>query len=268
MRTIAVTNQKGGSGKTTSAVNLAAALGEKGRRVLVVDLDPQASASAWLGVKDGGKGLLEVFTGEARLEDLVVPTSAEGVDLVPSSAWLANAEKALAGEPGAETVLRRAVARLGNRWDFVLIDCPPALGLLTVSALTAADEVLVPLEASAMALAGLAGLTRTVELVADRLNPGLSIAAVLACRVDGRTNLSKDVVDSLRASLGEKVLKTVVRENVRLREAWSFGQPITVYDGRSAGAEDYRAAAAELLRREPPAVTVTTTRTKSSGSKA
>ena len=267
MRTIAVTNQKGGSGKTTTAVNLAAALGEKGRRVLVVDLDPQASASAWLGVKDGGKGLLEVFTGEARLEDLVVPTSAEGVDLVPSSAWLANAEKALAGEPGAETVLRRAVARLGNRWDFVLIDCPPALGLLTVSALTAADEVLVPLEASAMALAGLAGLTRTVELVADRLNPGLSIAAVLACRVDVRTNLSKDVVDSLRASLGEKVMKTVVRENVRLREAWSFAQPITVYDTRSAGAEDYRAAAAELLRREPPAVT-TTTRTKSSGSKA
>jgi chromosome partitioning protein len=265
VRTIAVTNQKGGSAKTTSAVNLAAALGEKGHRVLVIDLDPQASASAWLGVRDGGKGLLEVFTGEGRLEDIVVQTSAENVDLVPSSAWLANAEKALAGEPGAETVLRRAVARLEDRWDFCLIDCPPALGLLTIAALTAADEVIVPLEVSAMALAGLAGLTRTVELVADRLNPGLSIAAVLACRVDGRTNLSKDVVESLRASLGSKVMKTVVRENVRLREAWSFGQPITVYDPRSAGAEDYRAAAAELLRREPP--TITTSRPKS-GSKA
>lgn len=243
-------------------------MGEKDRRVLVVDLDPQASASAWLGVKDGGKGLLEVFTGESRLESLVVSTCADGVDLVPSSAWLANAEKALAGEPGAETVLRRAVTSLGNRWDFVFIDCPPALGLLTVSALTAADEVLVPLEASAMALAGLAGLTRTVELVADRLNPSLSIAAVLACRVDSRTNLSKDVVDSLRASLGEKVLKTVIRENVRLREAWSFAQPITVYDPRSAGAEDYRAAASELLQREPPSVSVTATRTKSSRIKA
>ncbi len=252
MKTLAITNSKGGSAKTTTAVNLAAALGEKGRRVLVVDLDPQASASAWLGVTDGGRGLLDVFTGEARLENLVVSTSADGVDLVPASAWLANAEKAMAGEPGAETVLRRALGKLEGPWDFILIDCPPSLGLLTVAALTAADEVLVPLEVSTMAMAGLASLRRTVELVADRLNPGLAISAVLACRVDGRTNLSKDVVESIRTSFGEKVLKTVVRENVRLREAWSFAQPITVYDPRSAGSEDYRAVAAELLRRESP----------------
>lgn len=258
MKILAVTNSKGGSAKTTTAVNLAAALGEKGHRVLILDLDPQASASAWLGVKDGGKGLLEVFTDGGRLEDSVVSTPVENVDLVPSSLWLASTEKALAGEPGAEVLLRRALARLPHRWDYVLMDCPPAVGLLTLAALTAADEVLVPVEVSTMAMAGLAALSRTVDTVADRLNPGLEITSILPCRVDTRTNLSRDVVDALRKAFGKKVMETVIRENVRVRESWSFAQPITVYDTRSAGAEDYRAAAAEILRRESPTVTVTT----------
>lgn len=250
MRTFAVTNQKGGSGKTTTAVNLAAALGEKARRVLVLDLDPQASASSWLGIKDGGKGLLEVFSDGRKLADLVQASSAPGVDVVPSSAWLVGVDKAVAGEPGAETILRRALERLPlDRWDFVFVDCPPALGLLSVSALVACREVLVPVEASTLALAGLAALVGTVERVRDRLNPELEVSAILACRVDARTNLSRDVVESLRERFGKLVLETVVRDNVRLAEAPSFGKPITLYDPRSAGAEDYRSVAAELLRR-------------------
>ena len=247
MKTWAVTNQKGGSGKTTSAVNLAAAAGELGRRVLVVDLDPQASASAWLGTPDGGRGLLDVLTEGAALADLVVETPAAGVDLIPSSAWLANVDRALAGEVGAELAFRDAVKALPERWDLVLVDCPPALGLLTVSALAAVREVVVPVETSAMALAGLAALLRTVERVRDRLNPGLAVRAVLPCRVDARTNLARDVVAHLRERFGSLVTETTIRESVRVREAWSFGQPVTTYDPRGAGAEDYRAAARELL---------------------
>ena len=249
MRTIAVTNQKGGSGKTTSAVSLAAALGEKGQKVLLLDLDPQASASSWCGVKDGGKGLLEVFTGNGSLSDIVCETAVPGVSVVPSSSWLMGVERALMGEVGAETILRKAVLRLPKTWDFVLVDCPPALGLLSVSALVAVREVLVPVEASAMALGGLASLLHTVERVRDRLNPDLHISAILVCRVDTRTNLSRDVVERLRSRFGDLVLQAVVRENVRLRESWSFSEPITIYDTKSTGAEDYRAAAEELLTR-------------------
>ena len=248
---VAVMNQKGGAGKTTAAVNLAAALGESGKRVLVVDLDPQASASAWLGVADGGKGLYDAFTENGNLSDLVRETTAPGVDIVPSSSWLVGLEKAMAGEAGAETVLRRKLERLpGGRWDFVFLDCPPSLGFLAVSALVAAQEVLVPVEASVLALSGLAQLLHTVEVVRDRLNPGLAIAHIVACRVDVRTNLSGEVVDRLRARFGDLVLQAVVRENVRLKEAPSFEKPITLYAPTSSGAEDFRAVAAELLKRE------------------
>ena len=249
---IAVTNQKGGSGKTTTTVNLAAALGERGLRVLVVDLDPQASASAWLGVKDGGRGLLDVFTSNVHLSDVVHETTATGVDLVPASYWLASADKALAGEPGAELVFRKALRRLPGRWDYVLVDCPPALGLLTVSALAAVEEVLVPVELSPMALAGVVRLVETVDLVRDRLNPELELAHLLACRVDARTNLARDIVQALRDRFQEKVLDAVIRESVRIREAWGFGQPITLYDPTGAGAEDFLAVAAELVKRHQP----------------
>ena len=249
MKTLAVTNQKGGSGKTTTTVNLSAALGESGHQVLVVDLDPQASASAWLGVKDGRRGLLEVFTDNGNLAALVRETGAGGVDLVPSSTWLAGVEKALAGEVGAELILREAMAELSELWDFILLDCPPSLGLLTVSALCAAREVLVPVEVSSMALAGLAGVIQTVDRVRDRLNPDLAVSEILVCRADARTNLSREVLERLRERFGKLVMNTVVRETVRLREAWSFAQPVTTYDPRGRGAEDYRSAAAELLAR-------------------
>jgi len=250
MRTIAVTNQKGGSGKTTTAVNLAAALAETGRKVLLIDLDPQASASSWLGVADGGKGLFELLVGNGNLVDLVHETAFAGVGLVPGSNWMVGVEKAMAGEVGAETVLRKAIQSLPrNRWDIVLLDCPPSLGLMVVSALVAAQEVVVPVEAHVMALSGLANLLQTVERVKERLNPALAISTILPCRVDARKNLSKEVVERLRSRFGRLVPPTVIRENVRLAEAPSFEQPITAYSPDSSGAVDYRAAAGELLKR-------------------
>ena len=249
MSVLAVTNQKGGSGKTTTAVNLAAALGETGIQVLVLDLDPQASASAWFGFTDKSQGLLEVFTKNARLDPLVWTTETRGVKLVPSSAWLAGVDKALAGEIGGELILREALAEISHPWDFILLDCPPNLGLLTISALCAAQEVLVPVEVSSMALAGLVKVMQIVERVRDRLNPSLTVTEILICRADARTNLSREVVARLREHFGTLVMNTMVRETVRLREAWSFSQPVTAYDPRGRGAEDYRAVAVELLER-------------------
>lgn len=249
MRTLAFVNQKGGVGKTTSAVNVAAALAEEGKKVLLLDLDPQGCASAWCGVRDDGKGLLEVLSGNGSLSDLVAVSSIPGVDVVPASEWLSSADRALAGEVGVETMLRKAVHRLPKTWDFLLVDCPPALGLLVVSSLVACREVFVPVEASTMALGGLARLVQTVDRVRERLNPELRLAHILAVRVDSRTNLARDVVDRLRERFGDLVLETVVRESVRFREAWSFGKPITTYDPRGTGAEDYRAVSHELLKR-------------------
>lgn len=249
MRTLAVTNQKGGSGKTTSAVNLAAALGERGKRVLVVDLDPQASASSWLGVRDGGRGLLEVFTEGGKLAPLVQESTAPGVDVVPASTWLVGVEALEAGQAQAGPTFRRALAALPDRWDFVLVDCPPSLGSLSLAALTACREVLVTVEATSLALAGLAALLQTVERVRDHLNPELAVSAILVCRYSTRRNLSRDVVDRLRESFGPLVLESVVRDSARLAEAWSFSKPVTLYAPTSPGAEDYRAAAAEMLKK-------------------
>lgn len=249
-RTLAVLNQKGGSGKTTTTVSLAAGLGERGRKVLVVDLDPQASASSWLGIRDGGRGLLDAFTGNGNLADLVHLTDISGVSVVPSSEWLVSAERALAAEVGAETILRKKLERLPDSWDYVLLDCPPSLGLLAVNALAAAHEVLVPVEAHVMALAGLAQLLRTVGVVKERLSPHLVVSGILACRVDGRTRHAQDVVEKLRERFGPLVFRTIIRENVKLAEAPSFHKPITLYDSSSAGAQDYRALAGEVMRQE------------------
>ncbi len=252
-RLIACVNQKGGSGKTTTSVNLAAALGEKGRKVLLIDLDPQASATNWLGITEGGRGLLDVFIDKGNIFDLVTQTSAPGVEIVPSSPWLVGVEKSLAGEVGAEIILRtRLHERSLERWDYVLIDCAPTLGVLTVSAMTAAHEILVPVEAHVMALSGLAQLLKTVEVVKERLNPELDISGILACRVDARTRHALEIVEQLRERFGDVFYQTLIRENVRLAEAPSFGQPITQYDSRSAGAKDYRALADEVMSQEKP----------------
>ncbi len=264
MRTIAVVNQKGGTAKSTTAVNLAATLAEKKRRVLLMDLDPQHSATDWLlGVDaDVGKGVFVVIGENGNVSDVAHETPMEGVDLVPSSSWLVGAEKALAGEVGAETILRRKLRSEAGSiaspsgessaggYDYVLFDCPPQLGILTVNALVAADEVLVPVEAHVMALSGLAQLVETVDLVKERLNPDLEITGILACRVDARTRHAGEVVGHLRERFGDVVFSTVIRENVRLAEAPSFREPITTYDPKSAGAEDHRALAREVMLQE------------------
>jgi chromosome partitioning protein len=251
MRTLAIANQKGGSGKTTTTVSLAAALGESGRRVLVIDLDPQHSATSWFGIKDGGKGIYAVFAGNGNFAEIIRPAGVAGVEVAPSSSWLVGVERMLAGEVGAEIILRRSLERLpAGRFDYVLIDCPPTLAILTINALAAARELLVPVESHIMALGGLAHLQQTVALVKERLNPDLAITGILACRVDARTRHAQDVVEQLRSRFGDKVFRTVIRENVRLAECPSFGQPITQYDSRSAGARDYRALAEEVINQE------------------
>jgi chromosome partitioning protein len=250
MRLIAIINQKGGSGKTTTAVNLAAALGRQDRKVVVLDLDPQASASSWLGIKDGGRGLLDVLTDGLGLAGLIQPTSAAGVDVIPSSSWLVGAEKALASEVGAETALHRGLAALEGPWHYILIDCPPALGILATNALVAAREVLVPVECHVMGLGGLARLLQVVEVVKERLNPSIKIAGILACRVDARTRHAHEVVEQLRSRFGPLVYDAMIRENVRLAECPSFCQPIDRYDPFCAGAVDYRKLASEVMKQE------------------
>jgi chromosome partitioning protein len=252
MRVIAVVNQKGGSGKTTTAVNLAAALGERGRRVLVLDLDPQANASAWLGVRDGGSDLLDVLSAEdGDLAQLVRPSSAQGVDLIPASNQLALADRYLAEALGGERILLGLIEGLPHdRWDYVFIDCPPSLGHLTINALGAARELLVPVEASPMAVAGLAGLLRTVTQANKRLNPNLVICGIFACRVDTRTVLARDVVAALRERFPGVALATAVHETVRLREASGQAEPINVYAPASTAAADYRALADEIAGQE------------------
>lgn len=249
MRTLAVTNQKGGSGKTTTAVNVAAALGERGESVLLLDLDPQGSASAWLGVVEPGRGIFDVLTSDGTLADCIQVAAVPNVSIVPSSPWLVGAEKALAGEVGAETLLRSHLRKLPKRWEWIIIDCPPTLGVLALQALVACRELLVPVTTEAMAVAGLASLLQTLERVQDRLNPDLTIAGIVACRVDARTRLAREILERLRERFGTQLCKTVIRESVRLAEAPSHHQPILTYAPESHGAEDYRALAAELVKR-------------------
>jgi len=247
-RVYAVANQKGGVGKTTTAVNLAACLAEAGERALVVDLDPQANATSGLGERANGTSSYDLLDG-APLEELAKPTRFQNLWLVPSKPDLAGAAVELARREDGERFLAESLADAGDGYAFVFLDCPPSLGPLTVNALAAADRVLVPVQAEYYALEGLSQLLRSVDIIKARLNPRLGIAGVLLTMVDGRTRLSAEVDAEVRRHLGELGFRTTVPRSVRLAEAPSHGLPAIAYDRTSAGAEAYWKVAMELVER-------------------
>ncbi|MSQ61977.1 MAG: ParA family protein [Dehalococcoidia bacterium] len=244
-RVIAIVNQKGGVGKTTTAVNLGAAIAELGLRVLLIDLDPQRNATSTLGKGSPSGGIYQALLDDVPASDLIIATSA-GVDLLPATAELAGAEVELVPQMAREYRLRRLLEPLLPSYDFILIDCPPSLGLLTVNALTAAKEVLVPVQCEYLSLEGLSQLTQTLELVRRNLNPDLLLRGLLLTMFDGRTNLSQQVSTEVREHFPQ-TFATVIPRSVRISEAPSFGKTILAYASSSTGARAYRALAGELV---------------------
>lgn len=257
LRVLSVSNQKGGVGKTTTAINLGTALAAVGERVMIIDLDPQGNASTGLGINRVQRKttVYDVVVNEASLADAAVATALPGLDLVPSDANLSGVELELAQAPRRSFRLRDAVARLraqpgGAGYTYVLIDCPPSLNLLTVNAMAAADAVLVPLQCEFFALEGLTQLMRTVELVRGNLNPKLEIQGVVLTMYDKRNRLSEQVAQDVRGHFGDKVYRTMIPRNVRVSEAPSFGQPVLVYDLNCLGSQAYLNLAREVVGRE------------------
>ena len=248
-RIISVASQKGGVGKTTTAINLGACLAQESRRVLIIDVDPQANATSGLGINGNDQKctIYEVLIGHAELAEAVLPTALANLDVAASGQRLSGAEVELVGMMARETRLKQAVSRVREQYDYVLVDSPPSLGLLTVNALTASDSVLIPLQCEYLALEGLTQLIGAIRLVQDHLNPGLRIEGVLLTMYDSRLNLSQQVADEARKFFAERVYRTMIPRNVRLSEAPSFGKPIVLYDPHSTGAESYRDLAREVL---------------------
>lgn len=250
-KVMAIINQKGGVGKSTTAINLSAALGELGKQVLLVDLDPQGNSSSGLGIEKSQvhNCVYDVLLNDVAIEDVIIPDVGEGLDLVPATINLAGAEVELVSEMARENRLKDAVGSLRGKYDYVFIDCPPSLGLLTVNALVAADKLLIPIQCEFYALEGVTKLLDSMKRVKTRLNPTLDIFGVLLTMYDGRTTLSRQVVEEVRSYFGKTVFTTLIPRTVKLSEAPSFGQPITQYDPSGKGAQSYVNLAKEVVQR-------------------
>lgn len=251
-RVIAIANQKGGVGKTTTSINLSACLAEKGKKVLVIDTDPQGNTTSGLGIdkNDLDNTVYELILGECSIYDCIVKDAIPNVSVLPSNVNLAAAEIELIGVDKKEFILKNEVDFVKDDYDFIIIDCPPSLNLLTINAMTTADSVLVPIQCEFYALEGLSQLIHTVNLIKERLNPDLEMEGVVFTMYDSRTNLSSQVVENVKSHLNQRVFETVIPRNIRLAEAPSYGMPINMYDAKSAGAEAYMSLAGEILNRK------------------
>ena len=250
-RIIAITNLKGGVGKTTTAINLSACLAEAGQRVLAVDFDPQGNTTSGLGLEKGNldNTVYELLMGECKLEECIFQSVQERLDVMPSDMDLSGAEIELLDIQNKESILKDYLEKVEDKYDFIIIDCPPSINLLTINALTAADTVIVPIQCEYYALEGLSQVLKTVALVQKKMNPNLEIEGVVFTMYDSRTNLSLEVVENVKEHLNQNIYKTIIPRNVRLAEAPSYGMPINQYDSRSSGAESYRLLAAEVISR-------------------
>ncbi len=249
-RIIAVANQKGGVGKTTTSINLSASLAELGQRVLTIDMDPQGNTTSGLGIDKNRveNTVYELILEEASVEECINNSVMEGLDVIASNINLSGAEVELISIDNKEFLLKEKIDILKDKYDFIIIDCPPSLNLLTINAMTTSDTVLVPIQCEYYALEGLSQLIHTIDLIKERLNPELEIEGVVFTMFDGRTNLSLQVVENVKENLDRNIYKTIIPRNVRLAEAPSYGMPINMYDTRSSGAEAYRLLAEEVIQ--------------------
>ena len=250
-RIIAIANQKGGVGKSTTAINLSSCLGEMGQKVLTIDMDPQGNTTSGMGVdKDEQENTVyELLLGETNIEDCILKLEFDGLSLIPSNVNLAGAEIELIGIEEKEYILKNQVEKVKNDYDYIIVDCPPSLNMLTINAMTTANTVLVPIQCEYYALEGLSQLMHTIELVQERLNPELEMEGVVFTMYDARTNLSLQVVENVKNNLNQTTYKTIIPRNVRLAEAPSHGLPINYYDSKSSGAESYKLLAEEVIHR-------------------